>query len=70
MDGFEVCERLKADQATRGIPILMMTAPYLSLDRARQSPHAGPDQYIVKPFLSELLVHHAERLLRSPDDFI
>jgi CheY-like chemotaxis protein len=55
MDGWETCERLKADPATAGIPIVMLT----SLDgvdvpaRARQ---AGAIAVLMKPCPAERLV--------------
>jgi CheY-like chemotaxis protein len=63
MDGFEVCRRLKSDPATRSIPIVMMTAAYVSLDDARRGEDHGADEYVVKPFLREVLIHNVERLL-------
>ncbi|HTE54261.1 MAG TPA: response regulator [Kofleriaceae bacterium] len=65
MNGFEVCRRLKGDEATRSIPIVMMTAAYVSIDDARQGEDSGADEYVVKPFLREVLVHNVERLLRT-----
>ena len=67
MDGFEVCRRLKSDDATRSIPIVMMTAAYVSMEHARQGEATGADEYVVKPFLREVLIHNVERLLRSAD---
>lgn len=65
MDGFEVCKRLKGDDATRHIPIVMMTAAYVSVDDAKQGQRLGADEYVVKPFLREVLVHNVERLLTA-----
>ena len=63
MNGFEVCNRLRADQSTRAIPIVMMTAAYVSIDDARRGHTTGADEYVVKPFLREVLIHNVERLL-------
>jgi len=63
MDGFEVCRRLKGDPATRDIPIVMMTAAYVSVEDARKGAATGADEYVVKPFLREVLIHNVERLL-------
>ncbi len=49
MDGFKVCETLKADPATRGIKIIMLTALGAEADRARAR-RAGADGYFTKPF--------------------
>lgn len=64
MNGFEVCRRLKGDPATRAIPIVMMTAAYVSVDDAGRGQDTGADEYVVKPLLREVLVHNVERLLR------
>ena len=63
MNGFEVCNRLRADESTRTIPIVMMTAAYVSIDDARRGHTTGADEYVVKPFLREVLIHNVERLL-------
>src|SRR5690348_2644982 len=65
LDGFEVCKRLKGDPATREIPIVMMTAAYVSVEDAKQGQRLGADEYVVKPFLREVLVHNVERLLTA-----
>ena len=63
IDGQEVCRRLKADPATHGVPILMMCASYLPLEAAAEHGVAGADEFLVKPFLREVLVRQVDRLL-------
>ncbi len=63
LDGFEVCKRLKSDAGTRAIPIVMLTAAYVSVEDATRGVGVGADEYVVKPFLREVLVHNVERLL-------
>ena len=63
MNGFEVCHRLRTTEATRAIPIVMMTAAYVSIDDARRGHTSGADEYVVKPFLREVLIHNVQRLL-------
>jgi DNA-binding response OmpR family regulator len=65
MDGLEVCRILKADEATRHIGIVMITAAYTSVDDATQGEDCGADEYVVKPFLREVLLHNVERLLQK-----
>jgi two-component system cell cycle response regulator len=48
MDGFEVCERLKADPKTRHIPVVMVTALSDVNDRVRGL-KAGADDFLSKP---------------------
>jgi DNA-binding NtrC family response regulator len=55
MDGFAVCERLKADEATRDLPVIFLTA----LDGMPDKVHAfaaGAVDYLTKPFRAEELV--------------
>jgi DNA-binding response OmpR family regulator len=63
VDGFEVCKRLKGADATRDLPIVMMTAAFPTLEDADRGITLGADEYVVKPFLREVLVHNVERLL-------
>ena len=49
IDGYTVCERLRADQRGAAIPVILLTANFISADEevARQ---AGADDFVVKPF--------------------
>ncbi len=62
MDGFEVCERLRANVRTAFIPILMLTALDDSGSRSRGF-LAGTDDYIGKPFARAELLARVRRLL-------
>lgn len=55
MDGYEVCERLKADAATQDIPVIFMTALNSVDDKLRGFAVGGAD-YITKPIQREELV--------------
>ena len=48
-NGFDVCRALKADDATKAIPIVMLTAHESDSDRATGIA-AGATQYLTKPF--------------------
>src|SRR4029077_21130188 len=49
MDGFEVCQRSKADEATRQVPIIFLTAQPQPAAVARAMA-LGAAGYLVKPF--------------------
>lgn len=65
VDGLEVCKRLKSADTTKHIPIVMMTAAYVSVDDAEKGTELGADEYVIKPFLREVLIHNVERLTGS-----
>src|SRR5688500_9657630 len=43
IDGFEVCRRIKADEKTRGVAVVMLTAAYPRVEDAADGVHAGAD---------------------------
>ncbi|MCP4341628.1 MAG: response regulator [Desulfobulbaceae bacterium] len=49
MDGYEVCSRLKADEATRNIPVIFLTAQKEEIDETKGL-ELGAQDYITKPF--------------------
>jgi two-component system, cell cycle response regulator DivK len=49
MDGYEVTRRIKADPATRSIPIIAVTSYALS-GEGQKARAAGCDDYVPKPF--------------------
>jgi len=65
MGGFEVCRRLKADESTRKIPVIMLTAAYAEWEDAKKGFRLGADEYVIKPFAADLLLHNIERLLKA-----
>lgn len=52
LDGFETCQRLKAQEATRDIPVLFMTALSGTEDKVRGF-SVGAVDYVTKPLQSE-----------------
>ena len=52
MDGFELCERLKADEELKGIPVIFITAMTDTADKIRAFAVGGVD-YVTKPFQLE-----------------
>ena len=64
MDGYAACFRVKADQATKGIPVVMLTAVGHELNK-RYAKEMSADGYITKPFTRESLLEEIRRLLGS-----
>lgn len=66
-DGVTVLRRLRARDATRAIPVIMLTALGDEFDKVRGL-DAGADDYVAKPFgIMELLARIRARLRRSGD---
>jgi two-component system cell cycle response regulator len=63
MDGFEVCERLKANPRTAHIPVVMVTALDQPADRVRGL-KAGADDFLTKPVNDLQLVSRVKSLVR------
>ena len=63
MDGLEVCRRLRADPATAGVPIIMLTAKADEVDRV-VGLEMGADDYVAKPFSPKELVARVRAVLR------
>jgi PAS domain S-box-containing protein len=59
MDGYEVCRRLKADQGTRDIPIIFISALGEIGDKVRAFAAGGVD-YVTKPFQLEEVLARVE----------
>jgi two-component system cell cycle response regulator DivK len=62
MDGWEVTQLLRANEGTRHIPIIALTAHALVSDRARAA-EAGCDEYDTKPVDYARLTQKIESLL-------
>jgi len=61
-DGYEICQDLKANPATRDIPIIMLTALALNQDR-KKGLEAGADGFIFKPFDPQTVMAEIAKLL-------
>ena len=62
MDGWEVYQQMKADETTRTIPVIVVTAKAQSIDKVLGLHIAKVDDYIAKPFSPQELLNSVEKL--------
>jgi two-component system cell cycle response regulator DivK len=67
IDGWEATRRLKADDSTRSVPVIGLTAHAMSGDREKAI-EAGCDDYDTKPVELDRLIGKIERLLGTAKD--
>jgi len=67
MDGYAACSRIKSDQATKGIKVVILTAVGHELNK-RYADEMGADGYITKPFTPESLLENIRQLLLQASD--
>jgi two-component system, cell cycle response regulator DivK len=65
LDGWEATRRLKADPATKHIPVIALTAHAMEGDE-RKAREAGCDDYDTKPIELSRLLEKMAKLLGSP----
>lgn len=64
MDGNELCRRIKQDESTSDLPVVILTAR-LAEENEIESRECGADDYIKKPFNMELLNMRIDHLLQT-----
>jgi CheY-like chemotaxis protein len=62
MDGYAACTEIKADQSTRHIPVVMLTAVGYDLNK-KLAKQMGADGYVTKPFSRQQLLDAITPLL-------
>src|SRR5512139_549405 len=63
MDGYEVCRRLKAEPATREVPVVFISALDETMDKVKAF-GVGAADYVTKPFQIEEVHSRIESQLR------
>jgi DNA-binding response OmpR family regulator len=64
LDGFEVCQRIRANPAWRDTKIVMLTAKGRDVERDKGMA-LGADAYVTKPFSTRDLVARVKQMLGS-----
>ena len=62
--GFDICTRIKADPATSHIPVLQISASFISGEDKARSLEAGADAFLTHPIDSMVLLATVRSLLR------
>jgi two-component system, OmpR family, response regulator VicR len=65
MDGWEVYQQMKADEKTKNIPVIVVTAKAQSIDKVLGLHIAKVDDYITKPFSPQGLMNSVEKVLKA-----
>jgi DNA-binding response OmpR family regulator len=65
MDGWEVYQQMKADEATRDIPVVIVTAKAQNIDKVLGLHIAKVDDYIAKPFTPQELLTSVKKILNG-----
>jgi DNA-binding response OmpR family regulator len=63
MTGMELCRRLRREEATEKVPIIMLTAKAAEIDKVAGL-ELGADDYIVKPFSTKEVIARVRAVLR------
>lgn len=65
MDGWEVFQQLKADESTRNIPVIVVTAKAQNIDKVLGLHIAKADDYLSKPFSPRTLLQSIANVLSN-----
>ena len=68
IDGWDVYQQIKSHEATRHIPVIVITAKAQAIDRVLGLHIAKVDDYISKPFRPQELLESIETVLGSEEE--
>jgi CheY-like chemotaxis protein len=63
-DGWEVCRKIKKDQESKDIPVILLTVRTSEKSRKKSIEYAGADAHVNKPFEMSELLETVKNLLR------
>src|SRR5689334_17339015 len=67
INGIEVCRRLRSDSATAAIPIVHITASYLTPSDMARGLESGADNYLMEPVEPDVLLAAIRSTLRAKE---
>lgn len=65
MDGWEVYQQIKADDRTKKVPVIVVTAKAQSIDKVLGLHIAKVDDYIAKPFSPQELLASVDKVFEA-----
>jgi len=68
VNGLSACYAIKANENTKEIPVVMLTAVSYELNKRLSEDVLGANGYMTKPFTRESLLEEMGRLMRSGDN--
>jgi len=68
IDGWDVYHQMKANQETQHIPVIIVTARALNIDRILGLEIAKVNDYLSKPFTPQQLIESVQKILNSQQE--
>jgi two-component system response regulator VicR len=65
IDGWEVYQQMKANEKTKNVPVIVVTAKAQSIDKVLGLHIAKVDDYIAKPFSPQELLNSVEKVFSA-----
>ncbi len=66
MNGYQLCDKIKADPDTRGIPVILLAGAFEPLDE-ELARNVGAEDYIIKPFESQELISKINAVIAAEE---
>jgi len=66
MNGYQLCEKIKANPDTRDIPVILLAGAFEPLDE-ELSKNVGAEDYIIKPFESQELISKINAVIAAEE---